>query len=694
MREDPDAPSPERPSTPVPGSRRISAVWVAAGVGCGVLGWAGFTYVLPWCPTAVRFLVAWGLFTIGPGVLCAFWLTRDLASFSRVVVLSGIGSAAAAVLIDVLGRVGLVPVFPWLCAAALGGALANWGARSIPERPRVPHKDLIIAGLLVALALGLGTVAFWNRMDRSSGGVRVFGDYDSLDLTYYAAITAEASHTVPPTASYYAGHELNYAYYPQLVLAMVHRFADVPTLLIYLRYGWPATLALAALCGFVLFRLVAPAKTAGLAIALVLVGGDLSYLAAWFLPHDTVQWDYLLWPTNFLAPTMEVLHFSSWTPTLPVFFVALYAAARGLRTTSWGWPLTSALLLAVLVQFKPFAFAVLAAALVAAAVFSGRDLHARGRFIVTLLVGGICAMPFVYRMAALYADRRSRLLVDFFLLPRRMLIKLDLEAAFGAIADRIAPAQGLRRPAYLALATVVFLLVGPGIRWLGAAGVWKSLRGRQLDQPSAWRLLAWLVVAGVAIPFVLVTEPYNDTLQFYQTGLYIWWVFTASALVSLVAGRGAAGLAVAALLVAISLPSSAHYLARKWTDNTRPPRVALSRQELEIADFLRNTTDPEKAVVLHNRPYEPSLLTVVSERRVVLGWGRYAVGSEGRRRDVDRFFSSASGNAVAAMDMLRAYRVTHVVVHPGDAVHPDVLSQLQPLYSSSEASLYYVPPAP
>jgi len=657
-------------------------------------GWAALTLVMPWCPSLVRFLVAWSLFTLGPGLLCAFWLTRDLGSFSRVVVVLGIGSAAGAVLIDVLGRAGMVPAFPWLCAAAVGGAIAGWGVRSVAERPRASRADLIVAGTLVALALGLGTAAFWNRMVLSPAEVRVFGDYDSLDLTYYAAITAEASHTVPPTASYYAGHQLNYAYYPQLVLAMVHRFADVPILLICLRYAWPVTLALGALCAFVLIRLLAPERTAGLAVALMLTGGDFSYLAAWFLPHATDQWDYLLWPTNFLAPTMEVLHFSSWTPTLPVFFVALYASLRGLQTKSWGWPVTSALLLAVLIQFKPFVFAVMAAALVAAAVFSGKDPHARRRFLATLLIGTACATPFVYRMVVLYADRRSRLVVDLFLLPRRMLIKLDLETVFGSLADRVAPVDWLRWPAFLALATAVFLVVGPGIRWIGAPGIWRALCGRQPREPSAWRLLAWVVVAGVAIPFVLVTEPYNDTLQFYQTGLYIWWVFAACALMGLAVRWRTAGVLVAAALVAISLPSSAHYVTRKWTDNSRPPRVGLSSAELYIANFLRNATDVQETVVLHNRPDEPSLFTVVAERRVVLGWGRYAVGSEGRRRDVDRFFSSAGGRPEPALDTLRTYRVTHVIVHARDAVHPDVLGRLRQIYSSPEVSLYFVPLMP
>ena len=141
---------------------------------------------------------------------------------------------------------------------------------------------------------------------------------EALWLTYYASITSEATHTIPPTAPYYAGRELNYAYYPQLVLAMVHRAADVPVLEMYFGYAWPTWLAAGAVMAFVLVRSLSTSAAALIAVALMLVGGDLSYLAAWWQHAQAPEWDYVLWPTNFLAPTMEVLHFNSWTPSLPI----------------------------------------------------------------------------------------------------------------------------------------------------------------------------------------------------------------------------------------------------------------------------------------------------------------------------------------------------------------------------------------
>src|SRR5260221_14134199 len=119
-----------------------------------------------------------------------------------------------------------------------------------------------------------------------------------------------------------------------------------------------------------------------------MIAGDFSYLAAWYLPHADFNWDYVLWPTNFLSPTMEALYFNSWTPSLPIMFTALWCVGYGLKTRAPGWTWMSAFLLGVLFQFKPFAFIVIAAALVASIVFAGRERESRKRFPATLVLSG------------------------------------------------------------------------------------------------------------------------------------------------------------------------------------------------------------------------------------------------------------------------------------------------------------------
>jgi len=364
-----------------------------AVLGAGV--WPLLSAGFPFLPLPLRFLIVWLLFTFGPGIGLAGALTRELDPLRRLIVVLGAGSAATPVLIDVLGRVDLVPAFPYIAAALAGGGLAWWTGRAASRPPATPWADVALSSALVALAIGLGAVVFWHRLDLTSGGVVLYGDYDTADLGYYAAEASEAAHTVPPMASYYSGHRLNAAYYPHLVLGMIHRFAAVPVLPIYYRYAWPAFLGLTALTSFALVRSLCSAGVAALSVVLLLVGGDFSYLAARYLPHANFNWDYVLWPTNFLSPTMEVQHFSTWGPSLPLFFTTLYAIVRGLQTHRWGWIVLGSFVLGVLFEFKPFAFIVLMAALCAAVVFCGADWPARRRYAATVALGVFFSLPFV-----------------------------------------------------------------------------------------------------------------------------------------------------------------------------------------------------------------------------------------------------------------------------------------------------------
>ena len=79
---------------------------------------------------------------------------------------------------------------------------------------------------------------------------------------------------------------------------------------------------------------------------------------------------------------------------------------------------------------------------------------------------------------------------------------------------------------------------------------------------------------------------------------------------------------------------------------------------------------------------------------IVLGWDvRYsAVGGQDRLRDVNAFYASAGGNPDAALETLRRYHVTHVIVREQtDRVHPEVLARLNPVMRFPDVTLYSVP---
>ena len=656
------------------------AVCVAAAA--VLIAWQGFLLALASVPHALRFIVAFGLFTFGPGAAVCSWLLRRSDWLTRAVVSCSVGLAATPVLTEFLALANLVSVFPSIAAVLAGGAIGFWWARG--EAPKVGRTSLRIAAAVAVLALVLGYVAYAHRLTEVGDAIVLYGEYDSFDATYYAAISAELSHRIPPEAPFFSGHPLNFSYYPQLLLALVHRFADVPLLTMYFGYAWPALLVVAALAMFIFVRETASPAVGGLAAALLLFGSDFSYLIAWFTRPPTHLWDYVIWSTNFLSPSAETLYFNPYTAALAVSFAGLYGLVLAERSDGMAWTLVVAALFTTLLQFKPFAYAVVVAGLCAVTVLPGAPWPVRRRYASIVAVSLVLAIPYLYRIMTLYAESQARLAIGFFQLPRTMLSKLALrptlmrgtsEAGLGGIAQEWTT---------VAVATILFFVMGQGYRLLGWPEVWRALRGRagQID-----RLCGWMVVAGLTIPFVIVTIPYHQTLHFYQMALFLLPLFVARTLWRLPRWRRAVAIAIT---FAVAAPTTGHYLWRKWNDEQRPFAIATAGHRA-VAERLR-ALDPESTVVLHSRPQDPSLIAILSERRTVLAWWRYVRGSDARRHEVDWFFRSAARDPGRALRLLRTYRVTHVVENTRiDRIHPEVTRRLTRVLRAGALVLYEVP---
>ena len=158
---------------------------VIAGVLVGAAAWPALHAVLPRLPELIRFLLGWWIFTFGPGLAVSGRLTADLDPLRRTIIALGVGSAASAVLIDLLGRLHLIPLFPYAAAAMMGAGLACWSAFAPaigPELPpsrdagnalrrtgrrgrlRTERGDLMAAAALLLLAAGIGAIVFSQRM--------------------------------------------------------------------------------------------------------------------------------------------------------------------------------------------------------------------------------------------------------------------------------------------------------------------------------------------------------------------------------------------------------------------------------------------------------------------------------------------------------------------------------------------------
>jgi hypothetical protein len=657
-------------------------VIVALGFLAGAVAWPLVAAGLPILPPVLRFAVAFALFALGPGLAITGSALHDFDKISRAVLATTIGIAVSPMVAHALGLAGGLHLFPFAATGLLGAAIAaligrRHGAQAPGARPLAAG-----AAIVLGVSLVITGMSYANRLTVTPDEIVIHGEYDSFDSTYYAAMGTELAHRIPPAAPFNAGHMLNYAYYPHLFLAMIHRFGDVPLLSIYFGYAWTVLLALAALTLYVLLARVTATWTAAVAAVLFLIGSDLSYLAAWLGPPDTYLWDYVIWSSNTQSPAAETLIFNTFAPAMAVLFAALFAVSVAGENRSRHWLLLAGLLVAAVLQFKPFAYADAMAGLAGAVVFAGAVPAARRRYAVVIVLSLLFTLPFAYAILTHYNESQAKLTIDLFQMPRTTLEKLALDGRFAAGAERLGLTGGLRTAAMALAATPVFLVLGLGYRCLGLRELFRGLRGQH---GSFVRLVAWTALAAGTMPFVVATKPYHQTLHFYQVALFLMPVFVAIALGRL-GPRARWG--AAALTVAMAVPSTAHYVWRKWNDHERPFAMA-GRAELNIAAHL-STLDRDSTVLLHDRSEAASMFTILSGRHTVLAWSRYVPNSREKALDVERFFRSADGPADVALATLRKYYVTHVIEAPHHRIHPDVKAGLVVERQEGHLTLYRV----
>lgn len=630
-------------------------------------------------PVWLRFVFAGGLLVFGPGAaIAARWLA-PLPGLTRAVLSFGFGLALGPVLAQLLASVGAIELYPYLAAALAGGAIGHWYRQSgSPRRPSWAPLGL------AALALAMAVTAFSHRLSTSGGVTVVYGSYDTYDLTYYAAIGAELSHTIPPASPFFSGRMLNHGFYPHVLPGLIHRFGAVPIFDLYLRYLWPAFLVLAVLLCFVLVESIAGRLAAVLSAVLFAAGSNLAYLAAWLLPIGI--WDDVVWSHNLQGAGAEVLFYGNWTPALAIVFAGLYALHAGLQSSRLAWAVLAGATLGVSVLSKPWFFAMFAAALPIVAITCRRDRDVTRRLLIAAGSAIAVATPLLYRAYSLREDAQVTFAPAFLSIP---LVMADRVGLRGWFMDRAAmlTADAAAQTAIAALFALPLFLAGTmGFRLVGLGLFWRALRHPAREAPI-WRLLAWATVAAFLAASVVVSVPYHETTQIHQSALFLLTLFAGRAIASVARARDRA--VAAAVVIAIAVPGTVQYLHRKWEDRARPLAV-LTAGEQALAALLR-ATDPEQTVILHDRPDGPALLPIVAARRSVLAApAGYVRGSERRRADVEAFFAGTDADRARAI--LRTYRPTHVVEYADrDRINPEIRDQLVLAGRASSVSLYRVP---
>jgi hypothetical protein len=458
---------------------------------------------------------------------------------------------------------------------------------------------------------------------------------------------------------------------------------------LYFGYAWPAYLVVLAAVSFAVVRRLATTGIALLSTTLLLFGSDLSYLAvALFHPQNSF-WDGMIWSNNWLTPGAEQLYFNTWTPALVGILLGVWMLACFQEDTRARWLVLAAACFASLVQIKPFGFAAIVAGLAGAALFNGGDRASRRAFLTVLVLTFVIATPYLYGVRRVYQESQAILtpgLGYINVLPDKVSTQLHLNRPLLAFAQRLGGGEGLKSVLAFFVTVPIFFIGGLGVRLIAVPSVWRSLRSAMT--PPVWRLIAWTIVAGAAIPIVVVTDPYHQTFHTFHASLYLFWMFTARTVIAWGRPqRWRTALAVAATL-AIAVPSTVHYLRFKWSD---VEFGFVTNDMAAVGEYLRHE-DPSRTVFIARYPQGPSFITLYSTRRTVLAWAQYTRGTEVLQDEIDRFFQSADQNPESAWKTLMRYHVTHVVETIGrDRIHEDVRCRLEPILETKTLRLLAVP---
>jgi hypothetical protein len=645
-----------------------------AGAGAGLLVWT-LSHDSPFhLPGVFRFVVALLGLVSGMGAVPVHLLRRGLSLSERLGLAAAAGVGVAAPVSDVLFRLHLSHLTVPLSFAAGGAVMAIWRREHSAGQQAPSEWRGLALTVIPVVALALATAI--PRVSTASGGVAVYGDYDTRDLAYYGAIAGELTHTRPPRSPFLSGHPLVYPYYPQVIVADAARSAAADLLRASLQWAWPVFAAIAAGAAFLLCRRLGSVRFAVLSVLFMFTAEGLAGVLAMAWPASVAS-DPIVWSSIFLAPSATWLYYNTWGPALPVLITVLYCGTR-LRA-GWRWPLAMGLAAALLPMTKFFAYIVVVPAMGLSALASWRrDRPIARRFAGAAAVAVIAALPALVFIVANRAESRSYFQLEWLALPRWMLIKLGVTA--GDLT-----------------AVTLFAIGGLGARVVAAPSVWRAVR---LADPAGgnatgWMLLAWFAAIGCLLPCVAIVEPRPNAIQTYVVGLLCLWPFAIRVLMPEGAVASWRRITLIAVVFAVSAWPTAHYLRAVWTAASQPPAGVLTYDDLAVVEALRRLPG-DATLMLHDDPDGPSLLSIASARRTVVGWSDIVGWADTgevleRSRDV-RAFYQGDLDPEAGRAMIRRYGITHVVERlPADRIRADVLASLKPILLLRSARLYEVP---
>jgi hypothetical protein len=669
------------------------------GAAAGLLLWVACRFLLPAAPGAPAFLLTAAVFVFGSGALPLLPVEHATGRAERVALACALGVTTAPLVLYVLALARCPFLFPPLAFVGAGVMAARWAAPS-RHGPETTRADQVAYAALAVLAMAVVAWASAGRLVMSGDRLAIFGNYDTLDLTYYAAIAGALDHTrtIPPLSPFYAGHRVVHSYFPMLLLAAIRRFSGASMLESFLWFGWPFFGAVTAAAFFAYCRRLGSTPFAVVSTVLLFTGSTLAYLAAWLRP-EMVQNDPLVWSSMFLAPSAEWLAFNGWTPALGTLAVGLYALTRIDEPEYRVWLVLASACFGLLFMVKSFAIIAVLPAVGIAGLVGWLRRDPRGPRLMAVSIGaGLWAAPWLLVVMPYnrVENRGAQIAVEWLSLVHRMLQKTGGFADVTRVASWLTgPDPGA--PAILAVASAIFLLGGLGLRVLGAGGLVRAAVGAPAMRD--WTTPAWMCLVGIAIPFAISVQPFPNTIQTYMLGLFLSWPFAARVVWPANARPTRARWIATIALVGLSVPATAHYVRASHAATGDAPLKDLGPGDMRVIGYLQRQTDADHTMLLHSDTLMPSIYGLEAERRVVLAWSSYVTGDSNPEVDglgarIAAFFGTPGEPGADDLALLRDEGVTHVIERVAtDQLHPHVREALALVTGTPDVRLYAVPDA-
>ncbi|TMD05509.1 MAG: hypothetical protein E6J01_09875 [Chloroflexi bacterium] len=595
-----------------------------------------------------------------------------------------------------LAAVGLLIDRPaWRAEVVRDWAAGTWWPRSLGER------RLLAAIILVAAALAF---LFGRAVEVSQGAWLAHYNNTWSDWSFHAAYTTTFVYgqNLPPQNPLFAGTPFRYPFAPDFASALLMAGGwSLPAAL-----TWPAwAMATVALSGLLLWarRLTGNLASGIIAVLLTLLGGGLGF---WFFLGDAARQGLI----------GALLHApQSYDRYPPPVNIQWYNPILSYYLPQRSFVFGAAIVMAVLL--------LLTAALEETPLFGWRQalaalLHARswlnGHGVAFLLAGALAGLlPWFHVHSLLVLGIVT--VVWALLWPRpawllfaAAVVVLALPRLAAAIPGDLSAPTALHYPR-LQLGWVAKngvqgwnLLLLPLVWvwfWIKNTGLFLPLLLMALLTPFALPLRSRLLLAPFLAVFLVANIVVFQPWEWDNTKVLVFWYLAGGVAVGaflvFVARRWRDGW-IASSLVGLTLVASGLLSLSQWLPPQGPTFSWFSREDIALADSIRQSTDPHAVFLTGDEVTNP--IPDLAGRPVLMsyrGWlWTYGIDYSKREADIAQMFIGAPN----ALDLLRRYRVNYVLIGPEELstwhADPGFFDRSLPLLTKTEHYRVYIVPPP